>query len=270
MNKVVLFTSFAISILIITSSWYYQSTASGTFFTLVFAGFYVALCWWLKTLPDCEKLIKGYPRWSYLCALFHQALFLPVLSLALFYSIDSWDSWVDAPITPGTLTAVAHYTINGYMLKDFIVYDMNSCHLIHHLVTILGCSICLLIPAGGGYATANAITIEVGSALWNYQAVYPSWFAYTLYLMLFQLSNIMPIYYWAPKFLNLPELKDYQSIRVLSMVIHFFLVFLRTVAWILFIRDIVFSNRSENGEGKAVRGNVAMECGIREFAKKVD
>lgn len=267
MNKLVLFASLGLSILIIAFSSYYQGSAIGTFLTLGFTGLYVVLCWWLKTLPGGEKLIDGYPLWTYNCSLCHQALVLPVLAVALFYSIDSWESWIHAPISPGTLTAIIHHIINAFIMKDFIVYDLDLGFLSHHLVTIMGCSMCLLVPVGGGYVTANAIIAEVGSSLWNYQVVYPSWFSYSLYVFLFQISNILPTYY-GHIFIDLPELNDYQSIRVSYRIMLYILVLLRSGAWIMVIRDRVYCKRSENGDDKVLCGNV--ECGIREVAKKVD
>lgn len=265
MNKLVVFASFSISILIIGFSSYMQGSAIGTIFTLSFGGFYSGLSYWLKTLPGTEKVIDGYPLWSYYGALIHQVLVLPVLSVVLFYSIDSWESWLNAPISPGSLAASVHYLINGYILKDFIVCDIDLAFISHHLVTSLGCSLCLLVPAGGGYVTANGIIAEVGSALWNYQTVYPSFFSTLVYLLLFQISNIIPVY-WGHKFLDLPELEDYPNIRLPYRVMLYFLVIFRSGGWFLVLRDKLYCRKTENSKRKAVCGN--LEFGIREDGNK--
>jgi len=267
MNKLLVFASFSLSILIISFSSYIQGSAIGTILTLGFGGFYSGLSYWFKTLPDTEKLIAGYPLWVYYVAFFHQALVLPIVSVAIFYSMDSWESWLNAPILPGTLAASVHHLINAYVLKDFITYDIDLAFLSHHLVTILGCSLCLLVPAGGGYVTANAIVAEVGSGLWNYQTVYPSWFSKSVYLLIFQFSNMIPLY-WGHIFVDLPELKDQPNIRVPYRIMLYFLVLFRTAGWFLVLRDTLYSKRSGNVKNKPACGKLG--CGIREDKDKDD
>jgi len=266
MNKLAVLAG-SLSILIIAFSSYIQGSAIGTILTLSFGGFYSGLSYWLKTFPDTEKVVEGFPLWTFYVALFHQALVLPLLSLVLFYSIDSWESWLNAPISPGSLAASVHHLINGYILKDFIIYDIDLAFISHHLVTIVGCSLCLLVPAGGGYVTANAIVAEVGSALWNYQAVYPSWFSTCVYVLLFQISNIIPTYL-GHIFVDLPELEEHPNIRLPYRIMLYFLVLFRSAAWFLVIRDKLYCRRSENVKNKAACGN--LDCGIRDDLNKDD
>eukprot|EP00906_Rhabdomonas_costata_P009441 RCo013356 len=164
--------------------------------SLGWAAMYTVVCGVLKrnTRP---QMLEGYPRWSYFLSVVHQGLCLPVIWLLLLRARHSmrFTTWLNltwqGPPHPLMLEQLVHCSIIGAMMKDFWVYgDLNQWFfVVHHLLTVVGDSLCLCVPSGVGIVTLNALNAEVLSVAYNIKVLYPSTASRLAHLVLMGLSN---------------------------------------------------------------------------------
>jgi hypothetical protein len=118
------------------------------------------------------------------------------------------------------------------MLKDYTsLYPegLQPGYVIHHLATISGCALCLLMPMGLGLTTFNAVQCELGSALYSLRLALPSNFTRTVYYVSMTTSNILGVYLaWTLFSYPIPAFW-----RVIYAVLAVLIVALRTAALIL-------------------------------------
>jgi hypothetical protein len=143
--------------------------------------------------------VNGFPGWSYFASIVHGMLVLPLLlGLAANVRVEALD--VDAflrgpaPEAARRFLQHAHCCIIGYLLKDYTSLYPNgleSGYVLHHLVSIAGCALCLLMPMGLGLTTFNGIQCEFASALYSLRLALPSKFTKTLYYVGMCMSNIL-------------------------------------------------------------------------------
>lgn len=113
-----------------------------------------------------DRMIGGYPGWSWATSLLHGGVALPMLFALCMWLLppdrrdftaflsSRWDT--GAHMQP---LEQAHAAILGYMLKD---YGLSSSsvevgYAIHHTIAILGCALCLLMPGAAGLTSLNGI-----------------------------------------------------------------------------------------------------------------
>lgn len=113
-----------------------------------------------------SRTIADYPGWSWLASLWHGLLAMPILVSATVLLLPTTTAGVDGFLREGwermpwPLEHV-HYAIFGYMLKDFVLYPagIELGYLVHHLITIAGCTLCLHLPAGAALTTLNGAQV---------------------------------------------------------------------------------------------------------------
>ncbi|EOD36810.1 hypothetical protein EMIHUDRAFT_201047 [Emiliania huxleyi CCMP1516] len=145
-----------------------------------------------------SRTIADYPGWSWLASLWHGLLAMPILVSATVLLLPTTTAGVDGFLREGwermpwPLEHV-HYAIFGYMLKDFVLYPagIELGYLVHHLITIAGCTLCLHLPAGAALTTLNGAQAEVSSSLFSVRHVWPSPPTRLLYYLSMSASNAL-------------------------------------------------------------------------------
>ena len=85
-----------------------------------------------------------------------------------------------------------HCAIIGYMLKDFAVYPggLETGYVLHHIFSVVGCTLCLWFPSAMGIITFQAVQCEFASALFSAQTLYPTGMGRALYFVSMTASNV--------------------------------------------------------------------------------
>ena len=248
----------SVSIVALTAWTLQDYTVLGT--TLLSGVLYTAICKARRSTSVASRVrCQGYERWAYEAGIVHQGVVVPLLGVAAAAIAFerrgvSWASWADGAAwvqvleegaTAGTNWAASgvHCAILGYMLKDYVVYDsgLESVFVLHHLATILGCSLCLVVPAGFGLVTLNAVVAEFGSVFYNIKTLYPlRTFNHAVYLFTMGASNVLAVYIgqW---FLRLPEMAggDKAWVRYSYGALLVLLIIIRCGGWILGLSDAI-------------------------------
>ena len=212
---------------------------------------YVALCNCLKKncRPASLKSVGGYPGWSYMAGVCHGLVFLPLmLSLAITahlyesgVSLDKFASvgllhagspfwqggWGTATMASHHLLEQVHCAVIGYMLKDFAVYPggLETGYILHHIFTVVGCTLCLWFPSAVGVITFQAVQCEFASALFSAQSLYPTLLGKVLYFITMPGSNVLAAWLswivvvsWA-NLATFPERALYGALTVFLLII---------------------------------------------------
>lgn len=110
-------------------------------------------------------------------SLMQQVTILAVgLAAVALRSEPSLSEWMSSGKGPSmTLERHSQYMCMGALLKDFWLPDhLDMTFIIHHLMGVAGCGVCLVLPAGFGAATVTTFQAEFTSGLWNAMFILPS------------------------------------------------------------------------------------------------
>eukprot|EP00928_Gymnodinium_smaydae_P078280 TRINITY_DN620_c0_g2_i1.p1 TRINITY_DN620_c0_g2~~TRINITY_DN620_c0_g2_i1.p1 ORF type:complete len:306 (-),score=47.96 TRINITY_DN620_c0_g2_i1:176-1012(-) len=144
---------------------------------IVAIGVWSALISTVALAPLDERLIK-HAGFSFKCSAISAmqqvgliAISLPLLAKMLILKSE----WLTSPATPGLgLEQHVHLYCIAAMMKDFwLAEPLDAGFIFHHLMTIAGCGMCLVLPVGFGYATFNAAQAEGISVCYNLMHILP-------------------------------------------------------------------------------------------------
>lgn len=170
--------------------------------------FYRCVCKLLQKYggDKANKNYAGYPGWSYFCGMVHGLGSLSTLwalaSRAYLaengLSLSELDvmEFLNAPWAPVAAGSSSmyleqiHCAVIGYLLKDYAVdAGLETAYIVHHLASVIGCTMCLHFPQGAALVTLNAYQSEFTSALFSFSTVNPSLATKLMYFLTMGPSN---------------------------------------------------------------------------------
>lgn len=149
----------------------------------------------LVTQADTSWSIAG----AYV-SFFHQFAVCFTVGAILLARYSDEKSWWQSEMGGSTwymrrLEQQLFFTTMGYELKDFMRSPFPDIGLIiHHVFTVLGCVLCLLLPAGVGLVCMNCIDAQVGSGFFNAYVFYPARWNFWLFVAMMSVSNAVAIW----------------------------------------------------------------------------
>jgi hypothetical protein len=176
-----------------------------TVMAMSWALFYIVVCAVLKFLV-CDETLEGYPRWAYFASVLHQGIVLPLIALPLLWQPITFEQWMAQPWNSELLVEqMVHCSIIGAMIKDYWLYgdSIDWFFSIHHLLTVCGCSLCLVVPKGVGIVTLNALNAEICSVFYNCKVLFPCALTSVNLFVFMGISNLAALYI-AHQFITLP------------------------------------------------------------------
>lgn len=153
--------------------------------------------------------IDGMPRHSYGVAMVHQLVAHPALALLIAARMIStgtgvgewfWGTWSQLAISGGgAFERHVHYSCIGNMLKDVpkipelwgggvVVFGG---FVLHHLVSMVGCSLFLLAPSGSGIGSSITLSAEISSGFYCVYKLYPNAKTAALYAVTQPMSMVV-------------------------------------------------------------------------------
>ena len=185
---------------------------------IVWTVFYVILCrsmWRCFGKHHSDRLYEGFPGWSYMVGCYHGAVILPLLLFlaVLVHCVESGDAlhdytqwfgnffmngtWGTAEATSRLILEQLNCAVIGYLLKDFsglYAQGLDVGFLLHHIGSIVGCSLCLHFPSLIGLIAFNTVQCEFASSMYNFKTLFhDSYGAQLLFFGCMGVSNIITI-----------------------------------------------------------------------------
>ena len=158
-----------------------------------------------------DGYVAGYPLWSFFGSILHGLVVLPIILTfawrahmlagghAMSNSLAA-STFLRAPWAKGSFTTMlehSHCAVIGFLLKDYsslYPIGLESGYVVHHLASVLGCSMCLMMPMGAGLTALNAIQAEVASAIYSASLLWPNALTVLAYRLLMTASNLFVCY----------------------------------------------------------------------------
>jgi len=172
--------------------------------------------------------------------------------LWLATSGHTWRAWLDgAWEETDELERHIFYTIIACMLKDGLLFKLELNQYsqgiaMHHIMTVVGCSLCLVMPVGRGWVTLNAWVAEIGSAAYVVYKLYPHLSSKLLYVLLMTGSNVLCC--WNTYCIAQLELPHELTVIYVALVVG--IVGLRAAAQVLEVVNWFSEAANESGRAK--------------------